>query len=80
MAVDAAHTGLVVAEAIGLQHQGDLVLIHPHPVAVPQAVRGQRNRPAFVVHTAAFIAELRGVSVEQLGEAVTRNAARVFGW
>jgi TatD DNase family protein len=50
------------------------------PYLTPQAVRKQRNRPAFVVHTAAFVAELRGVSVEQLDAAVTRNAARVFGW
>jgi TatD DNase family protein len=50
------------------------------PYLTPQAVRKQRNRPAFVVHTAAFVADLRGVSVEQLDAAVTRNAARVFGW
>ncbi len=50
------------------------------PYLSPQAVRKQRNRPAFVVHTAAFIAQLRGVSVEQLGASVARNAARVFGW
>jgi TatD DNase family protein len=50
------------------------------PYLTPQAVRKERNRPAFVVHTAAFVAELRGVRVEQLDAAVTRNAARVFGW
>lgn len=50
------------------------------PYLTPQPVRKQRNRPAFVAHTAAFVAELRGVSVEQLDAAVTRNAARVFGW
>jgi TatD DNase family protein len=50
------------------------------PYLTPQAVRKQRNRPALVVHTAAFVAELRGVSVEHLDAAVTRNAARVFGW
>jgi len=50
------------------------------PYLTPQPVRKQRNRPAFVAHTAAFVAELRGVSVEQLDAVVTRNAARVFGW
>jgi TatD DNase family protein len=50
------------------------------PYLPPQAVRGQRNQPAFVAHTAAFVAELRGQTVEALGETVARNAARVFGW
>jgi TatD DNase family protein len=50
------------------------------PYLSPRAVRKERNQPAFVMHTAAFVAELRGVSVEQLGAAVERNAARVFGW
>jgi TatD DNase family protein len=50
------------------------------PYLTPQAVRKQRNRPALVVHTAAFVAGVRGVSVEHLDAAVTRNAARVFGW
>lgn len=50
------------------------------PYLTPQAVRKERNRPAFVMHTAAFIATLRGVSVESLGASVERNAARVFGW
>jgi TatD DNase family protein len=50
------------------------------PYLTPVPHRGQRNRPAFVAHTAAFLAELRGVSVAQLSELVQGNAARVFGW
>jgi len=50
------------------------------PYLTPQVVRKQRNQPAFVAHTAAFLAELRGVSVEELGATVELNAARVFGW
>ena len=50
------------------------------PFLSPQAVRKERNQPAFVAHTAAFLAELRRVSVGELGETVERNAARVFGW
>jgi TatD DNase family protein len=50
------------------------------PYLTPQAVRKERNQPAFVAHTVAFIAALRGVSVAELGAAVERNAARVFGW
>jgi len=50
------------------------------PYLTPQAVRGQRNQPAFVAYTAAFVAELRGVNVQELDAIVERNAARVFGW
>ena len=50
------------------------------PYLSPQPVRGKPNEPANVVATAQFVAELRGVSYEQLDTAVERNAARVFGW
>ncbi len=50
------------------------------PYLTPQKVRKHPNQSAFVVHTAAFLAELRGVSVEELGAIVTDTAARVFGW
>jgi TatD DNase family protein len=50
------------------------------PYLTPQPVRKHPNQPAFVVHTAAFLAELRGVSVAELAGVVERTAARVFGW
>ena len=50
------------------------------PYLTPQVVRKERNQPAFVAHTVAFLAELRGVSAGELGATVERNAARVFGW
>jgi TatD DNase family protein len=50
------------------------------PYLSPQPVRKERNQPAFVAHTLAFIAQLRGVSEAELGAAVERNADRVFGW
>jgi TatD DNase family protein len=50
------------------------------PFLSPQAVRKHRNQPAFVAHTLAFVAEQRGVSSEELGETVSHNAARLFGW
>jgi Tat protein secretion system quality control protein TatD with DNase activity len=33
-----------------------------------------------VLHTARHLAELRGISYEELERTVERNAARVFGW
>ena len=50
------------------------------PFLAPQPVRGERNQPAHVVHTAARLAEVRGVSSEELGPLVDANAARAFGW
>ena len=50
------------------------------PYLSPQAVRKQRNQPAFVVHTARFVAERRGVPYEELEATVERNAAELFGW
>jgi len=50
------------------------------PYLTPQTVRKQRNQPAFVAHTAAFLAELRGETIEELGAAVQANAAGLFGW
>lgn len=50
------------------------------PYLTAQAVRKQRNQPAFVVHTARFLAERRGETYAELEAAVERNAATVFGW
>jgi TatD DNase family protein len=50
------------------------------PYLTPQPVRKERNRPAYVVHTAEFIAEARGIAYAELERAVEANAARLFGW
>jgi len=48
------------------------------PYLAPAPMRGKRNEPAFVVHTAACVAQLRGISPEQLGEQTTRNTSKLF--
>lgn len=48
------------------------------PYLAPQPVRGLRNEPAFVVHTAAMLAELKGVSAGTLADATTANFFRLF--
>jgi TatD DNase family protein len=50
------------------------------PYLAPQTMRGKPNEPAYVVHTARAIAEVRGVSYEQLEATVEANARAVFGW
>jgi TatD DNase family protein len=49
------------------------------PYLAPIPHRGKRNEPSFVVHVAAKLAELRGVSLEQLSRETTENAVRCFG-
>jgi len=50
------------------------------PYLTPQVHRRERNRPAFVTHTARFLAERRGVPYVELETAVEANAARLFAW
>lgn len=49
------------------------------PYLAPVPLRGKRCEPAYVLHTARFVAELRGVSVEQLAEQTSQNAQRLLG-
>jgi TatD DNase family protein len=49
------------------------------PYLAPQAVRGKRNEPAYVVHTLAVAAEARGEDVAALGAQVEANAVALFG-
>lgn len=50
------------------------------PYLTPQVVRKERNRPAYVAHTARFIAERRGLAYAELDAAVEANGAKLFGW
>jgi TatD DNase family protein len=50
------------------------------PYLTPQAQRKHRNQSAFVVHTAAFIADRRGIKYGEHEQAVEANAARLLGW
>lgn len=49
------------------------------PFLAPVPERGKQNVPAFVVHTARFVAQLKGIAEEELQAATLANARRVFG-
>ncbi|HEV2515633.1 MAG TPA: TatD family hydrolase [Devosia sp.] len=48
------------------------------PYLAPVPHRGGTNEPSYVAHTAAKVAEVRGVSIEQLGTETTDNFFRLF--
>ena len=48
------------------------------PYLAPTPHRGKTNEPAFVRHTAEFVAELRGMPVAELAEATTANFFTLF--
>ena len=49
------------------------------PYLAPVPKRGKTNEPAFIAYTAQFVAELRGMSVDELGAQTARNAQQLFG-
>ncbi len=49
------------------------------PYLAPVPNRGKPNEPAFVVHTAAHLAELRGMTLDALADATTNNFFALFG-
>jgi TatD DNase family protein len=48
------------------------------PYLAPAPHRGKRNEPGFVTHTAAVLAEVRGVAPEVIAEQTTENFFRLF--
>lgn len=59
----------------------DLLVVETDaPFLAPEPYRGQRNEPAYVVSTAARIAEVKGLPLEAVAAATTRAAEAVFGF
>ncbi|MFN0051884.1 MAG: TatD family hydrolase [Planctomycetales bacterium] len=57
----------------------DRILIETDaPYLAPQPVRGKRNEPAYVQHTAACLAELLEMPLDQFAQHTTQNARRLF--
>jgi TatD DNase family protein len=57
----------------------DRVLVETDsPYLAPVPLRGKPCEPAFVVHTAKRVAELRGVALEEVARTTTDNARRLF--
>ncbi|HBB90135.1 MAG TPA: hypothetical protein DC047_21240 [Blastocatellia bacterium] len=64
-----------VARRVPLDH---LLIETDCPYLTPVPYRGKRNEPAYVVEVARCLAELREISLEEIGEITTANFARLF--
>ena len=55
------------------------IVVEPDaPFLAQQSKRGKRNEPAFLMETAQRIADLKGISLEELGKASSRNCEKLF--
>ena len=55
-----------------------LILETDAPFLAPEPLRGKKNFPEYILHTAQKIADLRGISLEKLARATTENAIKLF--
>jgi len=55
-----------------------LLLETDSPFLAPQGRRGKRNEPAHMIETARYLADLKGVALEELAQTTTRNARVLF--
>ena len=65
-----------VAAGVGMDC---LLLETDSPYGAPQSRRGKRNEPAYVAEAAACVAELRGMTAEEVARQSGENAIRLFG-
>ncbi|NLO76135.1 MAG: TatD family hydrolase [Clostridia bacterium] len=65
-----------LARAIPLEY---LLIETDCPYLTPVPYRGKRNEPAYVVKVAEAIAEIKGLSVEEVAQTTTNNGKKLFG-
>jgi TatD DNase family protein len=79
------HTSVTHPKASGLRGVvaelplESLVIETDSPYGAPQANRGKRNEPSFVIEAAKQIAQLKGIPLEDVATATAENARRLFG-
>jgi TatD DNase family protein len=66
-------------EAVKTVGPGNIVLETDCPYLAPVPYRGKRNEPAFIAATAACVAEVLGLSRDEVAARSTETAAALFG-
>jgi TatD DNase family protein len=61
---------------IDLKH---IVLETDSPYLSPMPYRGKRNESAYLIFVAQKIAEIKGISVQEVADITTKNAEEIFG-
>ena len=71
--------GIGIPEMVAKFVPADRYLVETDaPYLAPIPHRGTTNEPSYVAHTAAKVAEVRGIPLEQLGAETTANFFRLF--
>lgn len=65
-----------VVKRIPIEH---MLVETDSPYLAPQPVRGKRNEPAHVRHTAEMIAQVKGLSFDDVARITSFNAMQLFG-
>lgn len=68
-----------VADVVREMSLGDLLLETDSPYLTPHPYRGRRNDPSYIPVIGEKVAELQGVSLEEVSRVTTANYARLFG-
>jgi len=71
-------TADAIRDAARLTPDDCLMVETDAPFLAPIPLRGKRNEPAYVLHTAACIAEVRGASLERVARTTSENTRRLF--
>lgn len=69
----------IVAEAVKTMALEDIILETDCPYLTPAPFRGKRNESGYISYICAKVAELKGVSAEEVASVTTGNAIRLFG-
>lgn len=68
-----------IAESVVKIPLEKIVLETDAPYLAPVPMRGQRNESTFIPYIAQKVADLKGISIEEIAEVTSRNAEALFG-